>query len=129
LVFEGDVSAKMARDTTVSATYFQAESVTGFYVPKTAPYVYLEMDYKNNVSFGVGLEANLANDPNTISLVKLNLNPQDEWNKIYINLFPEIQLLDADEYRIFFRVQDQTIPDEEVEIYFDNIKLIYARDL
>lgn len=129
LVFEGNVSAKMTRDSSLSATYFQAESANSFFVPNTAPFVYLEMDYKNNVSFGVGIEANLINNPNTISSIKLNLNPKDEWNKIYINFFPEIQALDADEYRIIFRVQDQTIPDEDVEIYFDNIKLVYARDL
>lgn len=128
LVFEGNVSAKMTRDSSLSS-YFQAESVSSFYVPRTAPYAYLEMDYRNNVSFGVGLEANLANDPNTISTIKLNLNPQSKWNKIYINFYPEIQALNADEYRIVFRVQDQTIPDEDVEIYFDNIKLVYARDL
>lgn len=127
-VFEGNVSAKMQHDTILSSQYYQAVSVEHFYIPRSAPYVYLEMDYKNNVSFGVGLEARLANQPQTITFIKLNVNPQEDWNKIYINLFPDIQTLAADEYRIIFRVQDLDLPDDEVEIFFDNIKLIYARD-
>ncbi|MEX0812595.1 MAG: hypothetical protein WD048_10300 [Chitinophagales bacterium] len=128
-VFEGDVSGKMQRDTVFSSQYFQAATVEHYFIPRSAPFVYLEMDYKNNVSFGVGLEARQINNPQTITFIKLNVNPQEEWNKIYINLFPDIQTLDADEYRIIFRVQNRDISDEEVKIFFDNIKLIYARDI
>lgn len=128
-VFEGNVSGKMVRDTTVASAYFEAENAASYFIPRTSPYVYLELDYKNNTSFGIGLKSSIANDPRTITYIKLNVNPQEDWNKLYVNLYPDIQNLDADEYKIVFRVQDQTIPDEEVEVYFDNIKLIYARDI
>ncbi len=92
---------------------------------------YIEMDYKNDIPFLVGLAGYGNINELLYSEVNLGVNPKTEWNKIYFNVTEKLQqlaLAGSVQYRIVIRAQ---IPQENgeftmenAEIYLDNIKLV-----
>lgn len=92
-------------------------------LPNQGNSVFLELDYKCTDLFTVGLFVKIASEE-MIELV--HVNPSEEWNKIYINLGPNITdaASDSPEY---FRVYISGAADKssESEYYFDNIKVVY----
>ena len=96
-----------------------------FYVLPTNGYeVYLEMNYKTNNTFGVGvvpIGLNTYFNPDTI----LEIKPNTEWNKIYIDLTSDVGVYpNAIGFKIF--IGGYADPgNANPEIYFDNIKLIH----
>ena len=84
--------------------------------------VILELNFKTNNLFTVGLLMRINNSFTEIPLVILGHT--DEWKKIYINLGPNISLNPtASDYKIIFRAgleSDVT----EAEILLDNIKIV-----
>lgn len=91
-------------------------------LPEEKSYVFLEMNYKTNCAFTVGLivyGTQISMEP------VLVVNPSEEWNKIYINFTPTVSFnSDATKFKVFFYA---TKPDdvEKGEIYLDNIKLLH----
>ena len=93
-------------------------------------YNYLELDYKTEVSFNVGL---WFNDFNATQVPEITLNPKTEWNKIYIQIKPErvyqngSSILGSTQYKLYIVSQ---LPQnmDEAYIYFDNIKLIHENE-
>ncbi|MBA3283876.1 MAG: hypothetical protein H0U27_02290 [Nitrosopumilus sp.] len=84
--------------------------------------VYLELDYKCDINFEIHLRANKIGFPLITSYV-LTITKKDDWNKIYVNLTPQIQFLDGDSYNLeihAFLPSDQN----NASLYFDNIKII-----
>ena len=119
-VFEGSSSAKMEFENDSSIVV--SRTSTTYPIPSLSSAVYLELDYKSNHLFQVGITGFLGNE--ILSVVKLNLNPKDDWNKIYVDFTPEVNGLRADSYEIFFRV----IPETQaslINLYLDNVKLIH----
>lgn len=93
-----------------------------FAVPFTTDAVFLEMDYKNNSPFTVGIRGYL--NAQMITAEKLTINPKERWNKIYINFTPEVRRIQASEYEVIFKYvgsSTSVLPD----ILLDNIKLLY----
>ncbi len=95
--------------------------------------VYLEMDYKTEVIFEVGI---FYYDVNGTRLAEFQhgLNPTTEWTKVYINLSPEFNALsefvDFDEYQIGIRSLMETDESGNYlegsrKILLDNVKFIY----
>jgi hypothetical protein len=83
------------------------------------------MDYKNTHVFDVGMDAIVG--PDTIRLdPKISLPRRDEWNKQYINFTPEVNRIQAEQYRIYFRIYPSHAPNQ-MRIFLDNVKLIHAR--
>jgi len=83
--------------------------------------VYLELDYKNEIPFQVGVLG--YNQMQGIRDYKILLIESEDWNKIYIELTNEIIGSNNQEFQIIFR----SIPDPDTfgSVWLDNIKLVH----
>lgn len=93
--------------------------------------VYLEISYKTNAEFNVGLVGLDNNPSNPINAIafKVTLCPIDRWNKVYINFQKDLTISQLPNYKLAFRLStDDTgcgqIENETPELLIDNIKLI-----
>ena len=103
--------------------FFKASTKVLEDLPQAGLPVYLEMDYRCNTNFIIGVYSNY---PNTV--VPKNLffaNPKEEWNKIYINLTSTIsEAVGASSFKIYIEMQ-RPYDLEKAELYIDNFKIIY----
>ena len=86
--------------------------------------VFLELDYKSNTQFLVGIYANF---PQSLVLQKdiIWITPKDEWNKIYINLTSTIQESNqAESFKVFIGMKRDFTKDTNW-VNLDNITIIY----
>ncbi|MBR0322960.1 MAG: hypothetical protein IIX06_00530 [Bacteroidales bacterium] len=92
-------------------------------LPNQGNSIFLELDYKCTEMFSVGLFAKIASEEK-IELV--HVNPSAEWNKIYINLGPNITNTSSSNPE-YFRVyiSGATEKNTEAKYFFDNIKIVY----
>lgn len=122
LVFEGNYSAFVKIWPGDTSCFFVS---TDAYRLPVAGYTYLELNYKNNNKFTVGLIATIDSVYRTLPV--LVMNRSDKWNKIYINLTMMVYNYPAaSSWRIFI----SSVKESETEvplIYFDNLKLVYSR--
>lgn len=87
--------------------------------------VYLEMHYKTDIEIAFGL---IAHQSSTFApeekVYEFILRPQEEWNKIYLNLSQAVFTLQAESYQI---TMIGILPPEleRANIYLDNIKLVH----
>ena len=93
-------------------------------IPTNGSDVFLELNYKNNVEFALGLTGSAPGLPQT-SAVVIVLRPQEDWNKLYLELGPTLLASRLPGYQIFITALHSPV-NEESEIYFDNFKLIYV---
>ncbi|HRY99661.1 MAG TPA: hypothetical protein P5550_11460 [Bacteroidales bacterium] len=119
--FEGDFSGLIRLDE--AHDYFEATSVDAFDLPGGLTPSYLELNFKADSRFIVGL---IANGIGTVEVLEiLVVNPAEEWKKIYINLGATVSrqsgILD---YNVLFRAGLESSKDE-AEILIDNIKLVH----
>ena len=93
-------------------------------LPKTGTPVYVELNYKCNTAFSIGV---FANYPQTVTTTTpITINPKNEWNKIYIDLTSTIvSTQDAISHKIFISMTRDITSGEIAELYIDNFKLIY----
>lgn len=92
-------------------------------LPDQGNSIFLELDYKCTGLFKVGLFAKIASEE-MIDLIYVN--PSEKWNKIYVNLGPNITNTSVDNpeyFRVF--ISGTTEKNTEAEYYFDNIKVVY----
>lgn len=118
-VFEGNGSGyiKLAN----GQTNFEIKS-TPVQLPKGDP-VYLEMNYKTDLPFTVGLETEdfFGNKTQRAILI---VNAKSEWNKIYIELAPTIVASsNGYKYSLIFGTERSETP--EAYIFLDNIKVVH----
>lgn len=102
---------------------FEAASFESFKLPTTGTPVFLELNYKNDYTFAIGIFAQTASQ--IIKKEIIYLVPQDDWNKIYINLTDMlVDSPNAVDFKIFFRT---ALADgyDAAEIYLDNIKVMH----
>jgi len=85
--------------------------------------VYLEIDYKNNVEFYIGIIGNEINGTSH-KVDIIYLNKKESWNKLYLNLTTTILNSSLNSYRVYFRAKHNS-ENETSTIQFDNIKLLY----
>lgn len=93
-------------------------------LPQGGNPIYLEIDYKCNTQFLVGVYIKF---PQTGILQKdlLWVNPKEEWNKIYINLESTItEAVNAEYFKVFVAMQRDFTVDTNT-ICFDNLKIVY----
>lgn len=108
--------------------YGELASTSAFTLPLQETPVYLEMNYKSNHPFTMGIYGNFPTTVKQEPIISLNPTVNDDgtsyWNKIYINLTPNISANSgATDFKIYFgAVADESYPTPE--IYFDNIKLV-----
>ena len=93
-------------------------------MPKLGTPVYVELDYKCNTPFQVGVIANYPQTVSTHSIV--TINPKSEWNKIYIDLTSAIiNTNNADFHKIFISMKRDINSTEIAKLYLDNFKIVY----
>jgi len=101
---------------------FQIASFLSYELPDQGKAVLLEFDYKCDREFGVGMIANLSSS--TLMLPLVIVNKSETWNKIYINLGPNVSAYtSAQNFKIYF--ESDRGDQDEANFYFDNIKVIY----
>jgi len=106
---------------------FEVTTIASYNVPKLGTDVYVELDFKSNANFQVGI---FTDDGSIISRnpVFYAFPTNDVWKKIYINLKPETgDLTPSTTIRVFFGVyKDPSNPDLKPLVYVDNLKLVYV---
>lgn len=123
-VFEGNRSGQII----LSGTDNLIETGTNlFYEVDEISSAYIELDYKNDITFEVGI----AGVSNTYfeKFYKVGVLPSEDWKKIYIDLGTDMTSMirnSADEFQIVLRAL-HTDTTTTANIYLDNIKLIYRK--
>lgn len=116
--FEGR-SIKLSIPSGTNGLIAQVES-SGYYdLPTGSANVYLELNYKCNQAFEVGLMGGSERK------AALNINASETWNKIYIQLADAVSNAPVyDSYKVYFRMVKANGVDNPT-LYLDNIKLIH----
>lgn len=121
MAFEGSYSGMVALNR--QKDVFEAATFEAYMLPVNGKPVFLEMNYKNDYYFTVGIFSQSSTQ--ILKKEVIYLNPQSEWNKIYLNLTEKLtESQDAVDFKIFFRTALPTGVDTAT-IFLDNIKLIY----
>ncbi len=137
---DGDTSSYMARQSTevlsgnfsgqilIDSAYLECEVATSVKYSNLQPAatsypVYLEMDYKTNNHFSVGIIAHYNSTSSQTTYIA-GVNPSNKWKKIYFNLTNTIFSAKAPQYSIVIRALKNTAVSEP-KIYLDNIKLVH----
>ncbi len=117
-VFEGIYSGHVHLNTDTFACEIQSSA--GFSIPSDGREVFLELNYKSDQTFNVGVVTNASD--HRLSLV---INKSATWNKIYINLTNEINESPVSgTYKIYFSIlKPSTL--SIADLYIDNVKLVY----
>lgn len=125
-VFEGNLPNSIHSGIAyLDATHhkFECTSIDSFLLPKGGASVFLELNYKSNYTFTVGVIA--KGSASTTQFAALSFNPSTTWNKGYVNLTPTISgAYSADNYKITIGMVNNTNSDS-LAILLDNIKLVY----
>ncbi|HET6243024.1 MAG: hypothetical protein H0V01_09500 [Bacteroidetes bacterium] len=104
---------------------FAGASLTDFplSLPRTSQPIFLELSYKSNNLFSVGIIA--RNPEGDQGQTILNINPSSGWNKIYVNLTETVNLnINAAGYYFFIHAQ-KSDDVSQAEIYIDDLKILY----
>ena len=92
-------------------------------LPQAGAPVYLELDYKCNTQFLVGVYINYSQS--VVQKDLLWINPKEDWNKIYVNLTSTIsEGINASSFKVFIGMKRDAELDVN-ELYFDNLKVVY----
>ncbi|MEL6923442.1 MAG: hypothetical protein AAFO94_05280 [Bacteroidota bacterium] len=88
--------------------------------------VYLEMDYKNDIPFEVGLRGTTNSGVGGFEF-RNGLNIKDNWNKVYLNLTESLRVSQLDQYQIAIRAvyPPEGFDESEAVILLDNLKLVH----
>ncbi len=123
-VFEGSFSGLISL--TEDNNYFKAATIDAFELPQFGNFVFLELNYKTNNEFLIGLYANYPS--NVVEKHVLYINPKDNWNKIYVNLTNVVsQEINALNFKVMFMaIKDAGV--DQADILLDNIQLIYVKE-
>ncbi len=120
-IFEGNTSGIAYLDN--SHTFFEGVSSTSYVLPKSGSDVFLELNYKCNHEFVVGVFAHSNGGTNQEAAI--TINPSASWNKVYIYLTPVVsKYTTATDYNIFLGMRNIAASDS-VAMLLDNIKLVY----
>jgi hypothetical protein len=119
--FEGQSAELGLSLQTPTGTIAQIESSgDGFSLPQNSSDIFLELDYKCNESFLIGL----IGDGGVMKSV-ININPHESWNKIYVHLSEVVATAPtSSKYKIYFALVKRTA-ETTPRLFLDNIKLIY----
>jgi len=131
-VFEGNRSGSLVVNDEhpvlfVGSTFYQS-------LPPRAVPVYLEINYKSDVTLEIGLSW-LSTTGGLESAFQNAISPKDEWGKIYINFSEQLNILNniagIQAWQIMLRVnmptENGTIVTGSREVLLDNFKLIHYK--
>lgn len=125
LVFEGYGSAQLFMDTANS--FFELISSEFIDINSMYNASFLELDYKCDHSFKVGVAIKNGDTGIVDRYESLQINPSDNWNKIYVYLSPQMgHGTSNDEFGIFIGTKLSSTK-EHASFYFDNIKWLHEQ--
>jgi hypothetical protein len=84
---------------------------------------YLEMDYKCDVPFFVGVI--YVQQGQEVTQPLLVVNPQAEWNKLYVDFTTILTSPVLENYRVYFTTDLAPLNADSGEIFLDNLKFIH----
>ncbi|MEC9208967.1 MAG: hypothetical protein VX762_00910 [Bacteroidota bacterium] len=94
------------------------------HLPKIGTPIYVELNYKCNTSFQIGVFADF--NPTIVTTSLVTVNPKNEWNKIYVDLTSAIiNTLQANNHKVFISMRRDINSAEVAELYLDNFKVVY----
>lgn len=111
--------------TTSSKDIGEVATVDAYTLPGGGSNVYVELNYRCNQPFVVGVIAETSSGIEQTGTVQVNA--KEDWNKIYINLVTEVSsyITDAD-FKIFIYTQhSESLGSTPGYVFLDNMKLIY----
>ena len=122
--FEGLHSGRIRL--TKDKNLFEAAATEAIFLPAKGSPVFLEMNYRCTNTLTIGVFSITSGE--IIQSPLINLNPIATWNKIYINLTPNVSSATAvTKYKIFIAaLLDEGL--DESEILIDNLKLVYINN-
>jgi hypothetical protein len=119
LVFRGNQSGMIILEAPGSRFEMISPELTN--LPRNNIPIYLEINYKSNQDFRVGLYRNNKTEQFPIYIVKA----QEDWNKIYLDFSPYIQSSSpGSNFNVFIGFTRKSSV-SRVEMYLDNIKLLH----
>jgi len=125
-VFEG-AGAGIIKLDQAHSTIEVATSPNNPYNLGQASFMYLELNYKTDIPFLMGLVA--QNGGESFSKYQYGVNTKDEWNKIYFDISDEVVLSGLDQFQIgifsSLPIENGAFTIDSAEILLDNIKLVY----
>ena len=119
IVFQGQHSAAIYLDST--RQYFDVRNIEELELTNNT---FLEMDFKSNIEFNVGI---LIINNNSLEQKEelIRLYATDEWKKIYLDLSPLINTGNINsKFKIYFE-GNYNEAHEKNNVYIDNLKLVY----
>jgi hypothetical protein len=116
VVFEGTQSGAIVLDGNKSV--FFGTSATAYNLPAGEQNSWLELNYKCNNPFTVGIMTT-----SNLTFPVLVVNPSDDWNKIYIDLSPEVSSHNGPFHIYISMARAETV--SSAQLYIDNIKLVH----
>lgn len=84
---------------------------------------YIELDYKNDIPFFVGLYKTTGG--RTQQIYNVLIPPKSEWNKIYLDFTLNLAGTPADNYRAMILVSKSGTNAPQGNVYVDNVKLAH----
>jgi hypothetical protein len=95
-------------------------------IPQNQSAVFLELNYKTDTYFSIGMFAKTTSSTSD-KVLAITLNPTSEWKKIYINLTPTVNSINNVEgFKVYFEAyKDSNYTTQN--IYIDNVKLLYSK--
>ena len=129
-VFEGNRSGKATINKDHPVLQVASDRISTF--PPRSTLVYMEMNYKTEIQFSVGVYWTTTNGFRSSNIVN-GVNARDEWNKIYFNLSETFDFITSQngisDWQIGIVAQvpivDGEYIDETYDLWVDNIKLIH----
>ncbi len=118
-IFEGARSGEITL--TDADNVFEVASSASYILPNDGSAIYLELNYKCDIPFQIGLEHTRNFVPE--KYYKLTLDTKEEWNKIYISFDNDTPVLQADSYRLIMRAAKDA-DGSTAKIFIDNIKIL-----
>jgi archaellum component FlaF (FlaF/FlaG flagellin family) len=117
-VFEGSYSAKMILDATHPA--IELISIDPFSLPLNGYDIYIELNYKSDVAFKVGLMAVNTSQ----KFYQWTINPKDSWNKIYLNARSLVNSVNTTQWKLIIYSNPDNLSTPKY-LYLDNIKVLH----
>ena len=106
---------------TADDPFYEGASTESFALPDLDIPIYLELDYKCNNPFQIGIMG--ITGSNLSVIYKVAVNPKSNWNKIYVRYRESVTNLQASKYKIMLRAQ-KSDNISQARIYLDNFKLL-----
>lgn len=120
VVFEGKRSLRF--QVLPSTSYLECTMVGDGYPLPPGRDVYLELNYKCNQPFNMGLIARTFSGDRKVPVIRFNTKP--DWNKIYVRLGPYVNANgDAFRFKVYFEMNLESGLSEGTA-YLDNLKLM-----